>query len=178
MEPLEALMQLPGVLVGAAIGFGATVLQANRSHRLQVDRDRQEHYEQLIRLMVEERADTYGTPTSRSRLREIELHVDLIPPAQSKRQMKGVRELRERCNEGLSWIDAFGDPYLIGFSGLRDPGYPHKLIVVHLVEVVSAAYQGEELPERSGIFGTLEKAERESQEFQWENRDDEELEAS
>ncbi|GAA0972631.1 hypothetical protein Q7689_00205 [Nocardiopsis tropica] len=163
MEPLEVFTQLSGVLLGATIGWGATVLQANRAHRLQVERDRQVHYEKLLRVLHEEQNRPFEHGEY-GRFKEVRYLLSTIPSSKSRREKRRIQEVEEQCVKAIEWAESYEDDAFTHYVKV-DPYAAHLALMDHAIKVVGAAFHGQPLPGPPTLYERLEAAMPEVEEF-------------
>ncbi|MEU0493506.1 hypothetical protein ABZ249_30130 [Nocardiopsis sp. NPDC006139] len=150
------IVQLIPVIIGALIGWGATTYQANRTHKLQTDRDRQVHYEKLLRHLHAERAKGF-IEDDFDRFENARLMLGLIPPGHGRRQKRRISQIEAACVGAIEWMEHLQYLEFRAYSGVRGNASGMYLqLADHAVQVISAAYHGNPIPGRPDYYDKLE----------------------
>ncbi|GAA1455189.1 hypothetical protein [Nocardiopsis tropica] len=160
LRPLKDPLLL---VTGAVLAWVGGALQANRTNNLQVDRERRDHYEKLLRALHEESSKPFN-PEERERFEKIFYLLSTITPATSRRAKERTRQVEEQCVEAIRWTHAYEDP-AFSYNVEVGPHAAYMVLMDHAIKTVSAAFHGLPLPEAPDLYLHLEEGQRKADEY-------------
>ncbi|MFJ9558253.1 hypothetical protein ACIRPH_30985 [Nocardiopsis sp. NPDC101807] len=183
IDILRALKDPALLVAGSVLAWIGGALQANRTNNLQVDRERQAHYDKILRLLSEEQAKPFDHDHLHH-FTDLRHLLDTIPRGHGKRRKRLIRDVEAECLRAIQWHERLHSPTFKHY--MLQENLPaetiHQGLLARLSEVVRAAFQGVPLPDAPALYKRLGSIDRKATELDveyheaeaaaWADRDD------